>query len=117
MRVIIGREILAINTEISTTILINSTAEDKTKIEIPLQIVFDEYNLFIYNKWNVISLTMKSLTDLKGEKVVDLKHHSKILHIWFNNQDSIEVDLSDDGYIGLEAMVLHGPDNLIVVWN
>src|SRR5260221_12853646 len=117
LEIIKGKEILDIETEISMIAPIDISNKDEIMIEIPLKIIFDKYTLFIYNKWSIIGGTLKCIEDLKRRKISDIKANSQILELRFNSLDYIKVDLSNDGYIGPESIVLHGPNDLIIVWN
>jgi hypothetical protein len=112
-----GRKVVDVETEVSVTSALENAGKDNVLIEIPLKISFDEYVLFIYNKWSFVSTSLKDIGDLKGKKIVGIKILSQILELMFNGSDCIKIDLTDDGYIGPEALVLYGPENLIIVWN
>jgi hypothetical protein len=116
LHVLKGMTILDIQQEISTIIPINDPDEDKILTEIPLALYFDQYDLFIHNNWNFIG-DCASLTQLIGEKIVDIFMENQDLILKLNQSLTIKVDMSDNGFNGPEALVLHGPDNLIVVWN
>ena len=90
---------------------------DNILIETPLRISFDLYTLFIYNRWTFISEISKRVEKLKGQELTSIRIISETLELWFNSADVIQIDMSDNGYIGPEALVLNGPDNLTVVWN
>ena len=117
LEIIKGRQILDVSTEVNLATAINSGGDHDVLVEIPLKISFDEYTLFIYNKWAIVSSTLKFLEDLKGERIVKIKSFSQILELCINNLDYIKIDLSDNGYTGPESLALYGPNNLIMVWN
>jgi hypothetical protein len=57
---------------------------------------------------------VKELENTKVLKVDSRKVHEKI---YFSNGAELVIKLDDNSYIGPEAIVLYGPENLIVVWN
>src|SRR5580698_11109273 len=105
-----GLVIKTIQQEISTTIPINDPAEDKILTEIPLALYFDNYNLFIYNIWSIVG-PCKNISEIIGEKIIDLYMEKQVLNLRLNHFLVIKVDLSDNGFIGPESLVLNGPDN------
>ena len=104
-------------TEISTTAPLMDNDPDKIRIETPLRISFDLYTLFIYNRWTFISENSKRVEELKGQELTSIRIVLETLELGFNSADVIRIDMSDNGYIGPETLVLNGPDNLTVVWN
>jgi hypothetical protein len=82
-----------------------------------LRLSFDLYALDIYNRWTFISENSKRVEELKGQELTSIRTIAETLELRFNSADVIQVDMSDDGFIGPEALVLNGPDNLTVVWN
>ena len=111
-----GRIIKSVRQEISTTIPINDSGEDKTLTEIPLAIYFDNYNLFVYNTWSVIG-PCENVSKIIDEKIVDIYMEDQDLILRLSPFLLINVDLSDNGFIGPESLVLNGPDNFWIVWN
>lgn len=73
--------------------------------------------LLLYNKWKFISETPRHLDDLKGQKLESVQAVSETLELRFSSGDLIQLDTSDNGFIGPEALELLGPDNFSVVWN
>jgi hypothetical protein len=110
-----GLVIKNVQQEISTTIPINDPAEDKILTEIPLALYFDSYNLFIYNTWGIVG-PCKNIYEIIGEKIVDLYMENQDLNLRLTNFLVLKVDLSDNGFIGPESLVLNGPDNFCMVW-
>jgi hypothetical protein len=110
-----GLAIRSSQQEISTTIPINDPAEDKILTEIPLALYFDCYSLFIYNSWSILG-SCRNISDLSGEKIVEIFMQSQDLNLRLSNSLIIKIDMSDRGFIGPESLVLNGPDNSFVVW-
>lgn len=117
LKLLIDRQVIDVGTEISTTIPIMDNNPDNILIETPLRISFDIYTLFIYNRWTFLSEKSERVEELKGKELTCVQTVSETLELWFNSADVIKIDMSDNGYIGPEALVLNGPDNLTVVWN
>ena len=117
LKFLVDRWVVDVGTEISTTIPMMDNNPDNILIETPLRISFDLYTLFIYNRWTFISEISKRVEKLKGQELTSIRIISETLELWFNSADVIQIDMSDNGYIGPEALVLNGPDNLTVVWN
>ena len=117
LKFLVDRWVVDVGTEISTTIPMMDNNPDNILIETPLRISFDLYTLFIYNRWTFISESSKRVEELKGQELTSIRTVSETLELRFNSADVIQIDMSDNGYIGPEALVLNGPDNLTVVWN
>jgi len=117
LKFLVDRWVVDVGTEISTTIPIMDNNPDNILIETPLRISFDLYTLLIYNRWTFISEISDRVEELKGQELTSIRTVSETLELWFNSSDLIQIDMSDNGYIGPEALVLNGPDNLTVVWN
>ena len=117
LKLLIDRQVVDVGTEISTTIPIMDNNPDNILIETPLRISFDIYTLFIYNRWTFLSENSERVEELKGKELISVQIVSETLELWFKAADVVKIDMSDDGYIGPEALVLDGPDNLTVVWN
>lgn len=116
LEILKGKQILDIDTEIDIVAPINSP-EQEIQIEIPLRLIFDQYSLLIYNQWSIISPSGNRINDLKRQAIVEILIESEILTFRIGDSNIIRVNLNDSGYTGPEAMVLYGPENLIVVWN
>ena len=117
LKFLVEREVVDVGTEISTTVPMMDNNPEKILIETPLRISFDLYMLLIYNRWTFIGEISKRIQDLKGQKLKSIRTISQTFELGFNSADVIQIDMSDNGYLGPEALVLHGPNNLIVVWN
>ncbi|GAC1586167.1 MAG: hypothetical protein NVS3B8_00200 [Chitinophagaceae bacterium] len=120
LKVLIGKRIISASTEISQLVPMNdfdNTSKEFGLIEIPLNLVFVDYTLFIYNKWTILNSPTKKIDSLKGVALSLIKDNDDTLQLYLDDASIIQVDLSDDGYIGPEAMSLHGPNHLLIVWN
>ena len=117
---LIGKKIISATTEISQVMPINKIdyeAKDINLIEIPLHLVFNEYVLLIYNKWTITNFPSQKIDSLNGVSINLITEENNNLQIHLESAAIIVVNLSDDGYIGPEAMSLYGPNNQVVVWN
>lgn len=117
LKLLVDRWVIDVGTEISTTIPLMDKDPDHILIETPLRLSFDLYTLDIYNRWTFISEISKRVEELKGQELISIRTISETLELRFNTSDVIQIDMSDNGYIGPEALVLNGPDSLTVVWN
>jgi hypothetical protein len=115
-RLLIGKTILDVRQEISVTIPINDADPEKILMEIPLMLLLEEYEVSIYNKWALIG-DCTHIKQLIDRTILSVKMEGYSLVFELDGPIEIRVDVSDDGYIGPEAIVLNGPDNLSVVWN
>jgi hypothetical protein len=110
-----GKDIIDVRQEISTTIPINDANPDNILTEIPLLLYFDSYTLFIYNTWR-LSDNCTTINNLKGQKLIDILLENQYLVLKLNHSSTVTVDLSDDGFIDPESLVLYGPNNFWMVW-
>jgi hypothetical protein len=118
LKILIGKKIVSAATEVSQVVPINGLdLKGLDLLEIPLNIVFIDYTLFIYNKWTLINAPIKSIESLLGIMVNTITEARQILEFHFDNDSVLQIDLSDNGYVGPEAMSLHGPNHLLIVWN
>jgi hypothetical protein len=113
---LVGKIILDVRQEISTTFPINDPDPDKILTEIPLCLSIDQFRLFIYNNWS-LSGNITHIEMLIGRSLQNIKMDGHLLLLEVEGSIGISVDVSDEGFNGPEAIVLYGPDNLWVVWN
>ncbi len=71
--------------------------------------------LMIYNIWTLVGA--ESLGALVGKKICRIDFSEFRVDIFFELGLVFEVDVSDDGYNGPEAMCLYFPGENICVWN
>jgi len=76
----------------------------------------EEYSLAIFNK-TIFSPDIKSAKELSGSTICSIEESNSSILITTTNGLWLAIDLQNDAYSGPEAMVLHGPDNLCIVWN
>ena len=74
-----------------------------------------DYTLNILNRFKLIGIDC--LDQAQGLRIEMVQEMDDAVILVFQNSNRIVVDLTDDAYFGPEAMVLQGPDDLIVVWN
>jgi hypothetical protein len=85
------------------------TDPDNILIETPLRISFGLYTLFIYNCWKFLNKISNRIDELKGKNLASIRMVSQMLELWFNSGEVMQIDMSDNGYVGPEALVLNGP--------
>ncbi len=110
---IIGETVILATSDITQTYSLNKSKE--ALIEVPLQIITEHYNLYIYNKVDLKGTT--KLTDIINKRILGIESNKLREVIRFENDCSLIINLDDESFSGTEAMVLYGPKNLIVVWN
>jgi hypothetical protein len=76
---------------------------------------FDEYDLSIFNKFSLLG--SEDVKSLSGKTIVSIDEKENWIDFIFSEYIQLRLDLSDEGYIGPEAMHLRGKNNLDVVWN
>lgn len=83
-----------------------------------LEIALDDgIGLSISNAYNIRNEGGVSGSELTGKKVVHVDEDDDSVRIELEGGQIIEIDLSDEGYNGPEAMVLTVPDQPTFVWN
>jgi hypothetical protein len=112
-----GKVISGIETEITMAVPYSVSSEDEITIKTPLKISVEDYTLFIYNRWNFRSAKDNDLQDLKGHKIIGIEYSADALLLNFSNDTYVEIDLTSDGYMGIESLVLYGQDAQMTVWN
>ncbi len=116
LTVLEGKEILNIEAEVTAAVPLSVSTEDEITIKTPLKITVDGYNLFVYNRWEFKPTQPKDVKDLKGHQIIGTEYDSDSLQIQLSGDDRIDIDLSENGYVGPESLVLYGPDEQMVVW-
>jgi hypothetical protein len=66
---------------------------------------------------NTILHGMNSYKDLVGLKILDIKFEikNKLIKFFFENNKSIEVDMSDNGFNGPEAIIIEKGTEIMVI--
>jgi hypothetical protein len=111
-----GKQILGIEAEIMAAVPLGVSTDDEVTIKTPLKITVDDYILFIYNRWELKAPKPFDVNRLKGGKISDIEYRSDALQIKFSDEARIDVDVSENGYVGPESLVLYGPEGEMVVW-
>ena len=117
---LIGQTVLTVSDDIVTHIPLDAPVPfpESGQVVITRVIAFEDYQLRISNPVRVTGIDgSPELSALLGKMVSRIEDNERAAQIGFNNGLQLEVDLSDEGFIGPEAMVLHGPNDLIVVWS
>ena len=111
-----GRLITEVGTEVSITYPLNILGEDL--LECPVFIRIEDFWINIYNPLIIDGLDKtKSLKQLVNKKVLFVNESSEFIEIHLEDNIILRIDLRDESFTGPEALSLHGPNNLIVVWN
>lgn len=85
------------------------------ELEDYIQIEFaNSTHLSIFNK---CSYSGNLLSDLQGSTVKSISESDKLVLIEFEEGQSLEIGLSDDDYVGPEAMTLRKEGKPPIVWN
>jgi hypothetical protein len=116
LAVLEGKEILTIEAEVTAAVPLSVSSEDEIVIKTPLKITVDEYILFVYNRWRSNVGQLADLQDLKGRQIIGTEYDAESLQIQLSEGARIEIDLTENGYVGSESLVLYGPDEQMIVW-
>lgn len=119
---LLNKQIVQVETGIDQVYALKSEKNepDKENIYLSFQLFFaDDFMLEIYNPFSIVDNHKSSLKEILIGKVLTTVSENEIeASFSFNLGELIlKVDLRQESFIGPEAMCLHGPDNLIVVWN
>lgn len=120
LKYLVGQTITNIEVDINTVVSLKEKKADQSQqtMSVYTQIYFEEYRLDVYNKTEIIGEINISIKDLVGLKVIDANETDEIAELVLDNGNQFIIDLRDEAYsTDPEAMCLHGPNNLIVVWN
>lgn len=90
------------------------TGEKQSVAEIILYL--EEYSLTIANNFALVP-KHSNINELKGSYIQEILENKENIQIITRDKKSIKIDLCDEAFNGPEALVLNGPNNLIVVWN
>jgi hypothetical protein len=87
----------------------------KGLLTISNSLYFNDYRLHINNPL-IINPDSINLNDLVGSAVIDALEEIDSATLFFENNQSIWIDLRDEAYYDPEATVLHGPEIFCMVW-
>ncbi len=79
-------------------------------------IVMEDYHLCISNRI-MLDPPQTKIEDLVGCFVQEGRDDDLEVTIITTDHRTLVIDLREDAWVGPEALVLNGPENLIVVWN
>jgi hypothetical protein len=116
LAVLEGKEILNIEAEVTAAVPLSVSAEDEITIKTPLKITVDGYILFIYNRWKFRVPQLTDVKDLEGRQIIGTEYDPESLQIQLSGDARIDIDLTENGYIGPESLVLYGPEEQMIVW-
>lgn len=117
---LIGQTVLTVSDDVATYIPVDAPVgfPESGQAVLTRVIGFEEYQLSIVNPAHLAGNDGSlELSSLKGKVVSRVEENEHTALIGFNDGLQLVIDLRDESFIGPEAMVLHGPDDLIVVWN
>lgn len=119
LALLIGQKIKEINTGFSSVYPLDSSEKFdlNASILVHTKINFEEYTLSIFNKHELKSKKNHAFIDTIGETVISILETEFEALIKLGNKDIIRINLEDDAYNDPEAMCLHGPNDLCIVWN
>ena len=120
LKYLIGQVVKDIDVDINTVISLKEKSEYHSvqTMSVYTQIYFDEYRLDVYNKTLIIGGMNIHAKDLIGSKVIETNETNESAEVIFDTGYRFMIDLTDEAYSSdPEAMCLHGPNNLIVVWD
>lgn len=81
-----------------------------------LYITIEDYSLTISNKI-IFGKNIESMNMFLGKTIKEINEANNEIKITTEDDNWFIVDLREEAYVGPEAMSLHGPENLLVVWN
>ncbi len=114
---LIGRKIIEIKLSTESYFPLNS-ADDKIEPQIvnSVWINLGDYKITIVNPISIEN-GPSDVNSFLNQKIIDVSANDKEACLTTESGQKLIIDLRDESYNGPEAMVLHGPDDLIVVWN
>ena len=117
LKKLIGRVLISTEISTNTIVAINGDVENDKSAILTLSNVlyFKDYTLHINNPISIVP-SDKVLNDLIGYKVKNTIERLHEVEIQFSYGFKLIINMRDEIYYDPEAMCLHGPDNLIVVW-
>ena len=119
LELLMGERVINVSSGLSSVFPLEDSTKDnlKTSMLVYTQVIFENYTLNIYNDHELVSEKNHSLLNIIGEKVIGVQQLDEEANIKLENDDILRINLKDEAYNDPEAMSLHGPDNLCIVWN
>jgi hypothetical protein len=120
LKLLVGQKIIEVTGSLSEVVSLKSNNNNtitESIMSVYVQIIFEEYQLSVFNRAEIINHPELKVQSLIGLKVVRAIETKTFAELFFENSISYRVDLRDEGNNDPEAMALYGPNNLIVVWN
>ena len=77
----------------------------------------NEAAIGIHNDYETRGFSRSSAQELVGRSIKAVSEDSAHISITFDNDWRIEIDMSDEGYSGPEAVELHVPRKFPTIWN
>lgn len=83
-----------------------------------IQLWFDSGAVLnIFNSFTLVGCTDQDVTQLVGAEVMRIEASEAYVGIFFMNEKSIRVAITDDDYRGPEAMEYISDDNKRIIWS
>lgn len=118
LNLLIGNEVKNVSMDTCEYFYIDEVKSENSSTPLSVEEInlgFDSYNLAIINQYELTGVS--ELSRLTGLKISRVLESSDSVLIDFSGTASLRIKLEDSAYNGPEAMVLTGPNNLIVVWD
>jgi hypothetical protein len=116
LKMLKGKKIEFAEFTLSSTEGINATEENTGIIELYLLLKFEEYSLSIFNDFLLLE-NIESANELTGDTLIEVDEKENYINFLFESGKILQVNMTEEDYIGPEAMHLAGKDGLNVVWN
>ncbi|HMQ97302.1 MAG TPA: hypothetical protein PKC42_04355 [Candidatus Nanoperiomorbaceae bacterium] len=119
---IVGKEVTGVSDDVAVYVPLDSPEvyPDSGSLTLTRIVRLDQYELQISNPFELKVEGEKSNTDLShliGKLVKAVEDGAESAIITFSDGSTLTVDLREESYVGPEAMILTGPNDLFVVWN
>lgn len=118
---LIGETVRDVSDDLSTFLPLNAPVPfpESGQVMITREITFTSYQLSISNPVQLTKdgVAVDKLAVLRGLTVLSTEEHASTATIRFTADVVLQIDLREESFTGPEAMVLQGPNGLIVVWN
>lgn len=115
LKILLNKKIKAVEFNLSSTSGINNIDEDL--VELYLLIDFGDYFLSIFNNFSLAKNKEKNVKQLVGDILLKVEENNDFIDFTFQSGEILKINMTEEGYIGPEAMCLLGKDGLNVVWN
>jgi len=106
------------NTESVLSVLLGASCSLEASSDSLLLRAENGWTLSIFSKHELrVPAEREVASGLGRQCLQDVRATESLVQLFFSDGEIVVVDLSDDGYLGPEAMVLSGPNAEFIVWN